>query len=110
MEFFHKNAKRTLFDLIVVLTVALGFAVFNLFVNISDRLYFYFAELRSLPYANFIIDILFVLILGLIWVLYKRWYRTNRREKELQNILESINPDVLLVIDKFKRIYFVNEA
>ncbi len=110
MKYISEKSQRTIIDLVIVLAIALAFATFNLFVNISDRLHMYLLEVRKMPQIDFLINLIFLLILGLVLALYCRWRRAYQREQELQNILESINPDVLLVVDRGRTIRFANDT
>ncbi|MFP4458469.1 MAG: PAS domain S-box protein [Candidatus Zixiibacteriota bacterium] len=41
-------------------------------------------------------------------MLYRRWHRASKRESELSNIIESISPDVLIVIDSNRTVTMCN--
>ncbi len=47
---------------------------------------------------------LLFLMLGLMWLAYRQWQNITREHDQLETILESIGPDVIIAIDRNNRI------
>ncbi len=90
---------RELLDLSIVLAIAIILSIFSLSIHTIDRLYSFFNVYTDLPLAEFLINVSFLSLTGLLWTTYIRWRRAAKRQAELENIISSISPDVLLVVD-----------
>ncbi|MCK4386213.1 MAG: PAS domain S-box protein [candidate division Zixibacteria bacterium] len=99
---------RELLDLSIVLIFSLIFTLFSISINFIDRLYSFFGTYTDLPLAEFLINISFLSLAGLLWITYIRWRRTAKRQAELENIISSISPDVFMVIDSDRNIIMCN--
>jgi PAS domain S-box-containing protein len=55
-------------------------------------------------YANGVL----LYLAGLLWLVYRGWIRALRKQEELEDIVLSIHPDVLLVVDEQDRILICN--
>lgn len=92
-------------------TAILLVAVFyRLAVHLEDQVQELFDAVTRLPYAQWITELLFLWLLVLLWVAYSRWRRAMVRTRELDTILTSIGPDVLIVIDAHRNITLCNGA
>jgi PAS domain S-box-containing protein len=49
-------------------------------------------------------------MVGLIWLTHRRWKEADGKKEELRNIIESINPDLLLVVDLDRNIVMCNSS
>ena len=101
---------RLQFDLIIVLFIAIIVAIFSLFVGLADRFYNFFSVYAGMPIIRFIIVEASILLLGLLWIAYRRWRISYKRHVELENIINGINPDVLLVVDPQRDIIVCNSS
>ena len=99
---------RELLDLSIVLIFSLIFTLFSISINFIDRLYRFFGTYTGLPLAEFLINISFLSLAGLLWITYIRWRKTAKRQAELENIISSISPDVFMVIDSDRNIIMCN--
>ncbi len=92
--------------LVVVLTVSV--ALFAIAINATDRilgfLNFYSKVADFQLYANLVL----LYLAGLLWLIYRGWIRALRKQDELEDIILSIHPDVLLVADAENRILMCN--
>lgn len=98
----HKRETR---DLWVAIAIALSLGVYHLLFNIIS-----FIQYISYQYYQGLSNLLFFWILALLWVAYRRWRNAVYRQRELRNILESINTEVIMVVDSHRRIQMVNES
>jgi hypothetical protein len=97
--------KRETRDLWVAITIALSLGVYHLLFNIIS-----FLQNISYQYYQLLSNLLFFWILALLWVAYRRWRNAVYRQRELRNILASIKPEVIMVVDSHCRIQMVNES
>jgi PAS domain S-box-containing protein len=97
--------KRETRDLWVAITIALSLGVYHLLFNIIS-----FLQYISFQYYQWVSNFLFFWILALLWVAYRRWRNAVYRQRKLRNILESINTEVIMVVDSHRRIQMVNES
>jgi PAS domain S-box-containing protein len=59
---------------------------------------------------EFIINFGFLYLVGLLWITYRLWKAASEKREELQNIIESINPDVLLVVDPDRNVVMCSSS
>ena len=79
-------------------------------INFNERLLAFFQPHASQPAVEFLINFLFVWLLALLILSYLRWRRAALRSRELEDIIDSINPDVLLVVDKHRNVLMANKS
>ena len=97
--------KRETRDLWVAIAIALSLGVYHLLFNIIS-----FLQYISHQYYQWLNNLLFLWILVLLWVAYRRWRNAVFRQRELRNILASISTEVIMVVDSHRRIQMVNES
>ena len=97
--------KRDTRDLWVAIAIALSLCVYHLLFNIIS-----FLQYISYEYYRWVSNVLFLWILVLLWVAYRRWRRAVYRQRKLRNILASINTEVIMVVDSNRRIQMINES
>lgn len=97
-------------DLSIVLIVAMGTAFFSVSLNIMERLYALLQAYAYYPLIEFSIQMIFLLLAGLLWCTYRRWRCADKRQRELENVVDSISPDVLLVVDPERNIIRCNAS
>lgn len=105
--FFGSAERRNVWLAVVILLVLVAYR-FSAHVHGHVRLHF-----PVLPHSSvgeWLTDILFFWLLALLWVAYRRWHRTVVRWRELDTVLSSIGPDVLIVIDAGRNITLCNGA
>jgi PAS domain S-box-containing protein len=103
-----KNRQCT--HLCIVLIIAIVLTMFSISVSLIDRIYNFFAMFSTLPIAEFLINVGFLTLMGLLWLTYRRWREASEKRVELANIIDSISPDVLLVVDPFRNITMCNRS
>jgi len=107
---------RYLAYLTIVLFLAFALTFFNLVLSFGNRIFDFFTLYRSLPVSEFLINVNFFILLGLLWILYRRWRSeiAMRREKEesllaLQKAVENMQIGVTISDPKGKILY-INPA
>ena len=94
-----KKKNTELLDLSLVLVVAGALSIFSISIHLVSRIYSFLDAYTDLPLAEFVINVSFLWLSGLLWLTYRRWRKAAKRQAELENIISSISPDVLLVVD-----------
>jgi len=101
---------RTAFDIILVTIISIFFAIMSLSIHFMEKVYDYFVEQSTMEYAEFFANFIFLYMAGLIWFTLKKWRRAENERKELENVISSINNDVLIVLDKNGNIVMCNHS
>jgi len=103
-----KTNSRDMINLALVVVLTLSVAIVAIAINATDRilgfLNFYAKVDDFQLYANLIL----LYLAGLLWLIYRGWIRALHRQDELEDIILSIHPDVLLVADAEDRIQMCN--
>jgi PAS domain S-box-containing protein len=108
MSLKFKNGE--LFHLSTILIAAIALAMFSISFSLIDRIYDFFAMFSALPIAEFLINVGFLTLMGLLWLTYRQWRQALKRKAELTNIIDSIGPDVLIVVDPYRNIVMCNRS
>ena len=96
--------------LVASLAVAGLVALIGAAINFNQRLIAFFAPHASQPAVEFIINVLFVWLVVLLGLSYVRWKEAAIRSQELEDIIDAINPDVLLVVDEDRTVLMSNKS
>ena len=103
-----KTNSRDVINLALVVVLTVSVAIVAIAINATDRilgfLNFYSKIADFQLYANLVL----LYLAGLLWLIYRGWTRALRRQDELEDIILSIHPDVLLVVDAEDRILMCN--
>jgi len=103
-----KTDNRDIINLALVVVLTVSVAVVAIAINATDRILgflTFYAKVEDFQlYANLIL----LYLAGLLWLIYRGWIRALRRQDELEDIILSIHPDVLLVVDAEDRILMCN--
>jgi PAS domain S-box-containing protein len=97
-------------NLCIVSIISVVWAIYSISISLIDRIRESIERFSSLPLAEFLINFGFLYMVGLIWLTHRRWKKAHRKKEELQNIIESINPDLLLVVDLDRNIVMCNSS
>jgi len=95
-------------SLVVIITILL--ALFSLSMGFIDRIYEYLSVYASFPLSELFIRVLFIWLAVTLWTTYKRWRKAIIKQRELENIIASINADILLVVDSDRNIIMCNAS
>jgi PAS domain S-box-containing protein/putative nucleotidyltransferase with HDIG domain len=71
-----------------------------MYIHFIEAAYEFFREHSSLAIGEFLANAVFLYLAGLLFIMYRRWRRAYSRQKELEDIIESISPDVILAVDR----------
>jgi len=101
---------RSSYDLSVVLAIAISFALFILAISFAGRICEFFRTYDTTPIPKLYSNLIFLWLTILVWLTYRRWHEAVEYQKELEMIIDSISPDVLMVIDSERRIRICNKS
>ncbi len=96
--------------LVLSIAVAFGVTLFGAAINFTDVMRAFFHRYSDLPFVVFLTNFLVIWLTVLLVVSYRRWRKEAVRNKELEDIIESISPDVLLVVDANRNILMTNAS
>ena len=102
--------RREMVHLFIVLIISVTWAIYSISISLVDRIRESIEMFSSLPLSEFLINFGFLYMVGLIWLTHRRWKEAYRKKEELQNIMESINQDLLLVVDLDRNIVTCNSS
>jgi two-component system cell cycle sensor histidine kinase/response regulator CckA len=97
-------------DVIIVSVITIFFPLFSMSIHLNERLYAYFRENNCLFVAEYLVNFIFLYLIGLLFLTYRRWKKAEASKRELDDIVSSINPDVLLVVDEEQKIILCNPS
>ncbi len=104
------TVRREMVHLCIVLIISVTWAMYSISISLVERIRESIERFSSLPLSEFLINFGFFYMVGLIWLTHRRWKEADKKKKELHNIIESINPDLLLVVDLDKNIVMCNSS
>jgi hypothetical protein len=85
---------REAFELWIVVIVSIVFALISSNLGFVDRLYRRFESYGDFPVAEFLVHVVFLFLLGLLWISYRRWQSAKKKQVELGKIMEVMSPAV----------------
>ena len=88
--------------------ILLVLSAYRLTTGLAEPFRGFLGKYCDLPLADLVVNFLFFWLLVLLWLAYRQWTRTVFRERELEAIIGSISPDVLLVVDQDRTIRMCN--
>ena len=104
----HK--RRELINLSLVVLIAILFSLFSLSLDFISTVHEYYPPYTPAPISKLIMDIIFLWLLVTLGITYQRWREALSKQKELEDIISSINADVLIVVDRGHTIVMCNDS
>lgn len=101
---------RELINLYLVVMISILFSLFSLSIDFISTVQKYFPLFTIAPISNFIINVIFLWLLVTLGITYQRWREALSKQKELEDIICSINADVLVVVDRQHNIIMCNDS
>ncbi|NQT93037.1 MAG: PAS domain S-box protein [Lentisphaerae bacterium] len=105
-----RTNRRAVIDLTLALAIALVLAILNISINYMEDIHTFFQSYSKLHVTEFLINFLFIWLAALLLLCFWRWRESSRRRAELENIVSSISPDTLLVVDPSRTIRLCNAS
>ena len=100
---------RDLLALSILSVLAIIFVVFHVSIHFFDRLARFLSAHVYYP-TETIDKVVFLYLSVLFLLIYKRWRKSAKKLAELEDIVSSISPDVLMVVDQDKNIVKCNPS
>ena len=101
---------RELLNLSLVVIIAIIFSLFSLSIDFLDKIREFFPLYSTLPLNDFLINIIFLWLVVTLGITYQRWREAVSKRRELEDIISSINTDVLIVVDRNGKIIMCNDS
>jgi len=105
-----KMKERQFFGLSIVLILTFIFIIFYIAVYSFDWLYSFFDAYTGLPLIRYLDNFIFLYLVILLLITYRRWKKAIKKQAELEGVLSSISPDVLIVVDPERNIIMCNPS
>jgi len=105
-----KTKEKQFFGLSIVLILTFIFIIFYVAIHSFDWLYSFFDAYTSLPLIRYLDNFIFLYLVILLLITYRRWRKATKKQAELEGVLSSISPDVLIVVDPERNIIMCNPS
>jgi len=105
-----KMKNRQLLDLSKLFIIVVIFTLLSISMSLLDRFYSLFETYTSLPIAEFLINVVFLSSASFFWLSYRRWREAARKQTEFEDIIDSIIPDTLIVVNPDRTIMMCNST
>jgi PAS domain S-box-containing protein len=90
--------------------ISIVFSFFSLSLDFISTVHEYYPPYAPAPISKLIMDIIFLWLLVTLGITYQRWREALSKQKELEDIISSINADVLVVVDRGHNIVMCNDS
>ncbi|MEE8300291.1 MAG: PAS domain S-box protein [Desulfatiglandales bacterium] len=98
---------RQLVDFSKVFIIVVILLILSISTSLLDGFYSFFEPYTSLPIAEFLMNIVLLFLASFLWL---NWREATKKQAELQDIIDSIIPDTLIVIDPDRNIIICNSS
>jgi len=92
------------------LATAFALSLIGIIINFDEIITRFFRPHSSSIAVQFVINFLVLWVIVLLCFSYRRWRRAALKSEELEDIIESISPDVLLVVDPNRNILTASQS
>ncbi len=103
-----KDRESIHLSLVVALTVI--FTFFAICISLIDGIRDFLSVYSQTVDFRFYANLMLLYLSALLWLIYRGWRKALKKQEELEDIIQSINPDVLMVIDPDDRITMCNSS
>lgn len=97
-------------ELVAVTGLAIVCSILSVYAHLSQKIYGLFVSAYPPAVFESIVNFIFLYLVGLLYIVYRQWRRSHRMEEELERVISSISPDVLIVIDGDRNITLCNPS
>jgi two-component system sensor histidine kinase/response regulator len=108
--FRHNHHQREAAELYVVMCCGLLLVVYKLSLHYADAIQNYFLRFTTIPVADLLANVLFVVVVVMLGFTHGRWKRAINSQREVQRILASIRQEVIMTVGRDRTIAMCNEA
>jgi PAS domain S-box-containing protein len=99
------NDRREIRDVWIAIILTILIATDHLVLSLAGHL-----DLARPDLFQWTTHLLLFWILGLLWVAYRRWRRVGSLEADLHAILSSISTEVIMLVDRERRVRMANDG
>ena len=99
-----KEKSKELVNLSLVVVTIIIFTLFSFSINFIDTVHEYFPLYTTWPINSYYMNVIFLWLMVTLGITYKQWREALRKQNELEDIIASINRDVLIVVDASRTI------
>jgi two-component system, cell cycle sensor histidine kinase and response regulator CckA len=103
-----RPGSRALADLILALAIGVFLLALNVSINYAQDLERFFSEYSNYPLATLLVNLVFLWLVLLLAVAFRRWRISAAKQAELEDVISSISPDVLLMVTPEREIVMCN--
>jgi len=107
---FTKMEIREWWLLAFSLLMAFAVSLVGVIINFNEKIASFFRPHANSLLVQFLINFLVLWMIVLLIYSYTRWKKSAHKNEELEDIIESISPDVLLVVDPSRNILTVSAS
>ncbi len=104
------SRNREQIDVLAVTTLSIFFSMFGISVHFIEKIYLYLNTYYGMSTARFAANFLFLYLTGLLWLTFRRWRNAEKKRRELEGVITSIDPDTLVVLDQDRNIVMCSHA
>jgi len=101
---------KELFFMAIAMAAVFVFVVISLTVDMSDGFFRLIAALSKLTSTKIFINFIFLFLVSALFILHRRWRLAELKKHELEDVIQSINPYALLVVDSNATVVMCNKA
>ena len=102
--------RRDHYEVIVVCIICILFPLFSISINFVERLHNYFRVHSTPIVTEYLINFVFLYLVGLLYLTYRRWKKAEKKRQELEHVIANINPDAIIVVDPDRNITMCNPS
>jgi diguanylate cyclase (GGDEF)-like protein/PAS domain S-box-containing protein len=104
-----RNGKE-LYLIAIALSVVFILFLLSLTVDLNSDILGFIAALSKLTSTKVFINFIFLFLVSALFVLHRHWALSELKRQELEDVIQSINPYALLVVDANAKIIMCNKA
>jgi len=98
------GARKEREHLWVIISMVMLLSAFKIISLITDQVQYFFLTYTEFPVVDLISNVIFFWLMGLLWIAYHRWKNTVAQNHKLEDILSSISPDSIAVVDRRRKV------
>jgi PAS domain S-box-containing protein len=104
------KSRRNVVNLCLAFFIAFLLLLLNVLINMSEHVNTVLRQYAQTRVTGIVVNGLFFWLAILLWLAFLRWRSAARQRSDLEDIVSSINPDVLLVVSQARTILMCNAS
>ncbi len=106
----NQQNRKALVELSTVISALFLFASLSAYITLTRQIHDFITYFYGPYVLEFLINATFLLMLVLLWLMYRRWQVARVKIFELENVISSISPDLLLIVNDQGEVISCNQA